>query len=477
MGMTSLPTKRLKILHVNTVEIAGGAAAITRQLQEGYRKRGHQNWIIVADKQTQAEHVLKMNSDKYRSRWARACITAAELLNPIRGKFPGPGRLYTWLRLGLGEPKRYLSILRGLEDFDYPATWRLLELAPDAPDIFHLHNLHGDFFDLRVLPYLSQRFPVFMTLHDPWLLTGHCAHSFGCERWRIGCGECPDLSLYPAVRRDATAFNWKRKAKIFSQSKLYVATPSQWLMNQVEASMLAPGIVEAQVIPNGVNLSIFHPADRQAVRRMLNIPSDAKVVLFAAAGGRLNPFKGYKTLHAAILRVSRISTISNLIVLCVGELLSGNNKLLVEQIGRIQLRYVAFEKEAGLMARYYQAADVYAHSAKVDNFPTTVLESMACATPVVATNVGGLPEQIIHGENGFLAPTGDSESFAKLILTLLENEAMRRTFGENAADTAATAFSSDRMIQRYLDWYLNVLAHTTQFHGSENPTTLSANYV
>ena len=108
--------------------------------------------------------------------------------------------------------------------------------------------------------------PTVLTLHDAWLLSGHCAHSFDCERWKTGCGECPDLTIEPAIRRDATADNWVRKRDIYARSRLYVATPSPWLMGRVEQSMLAPAVEQARVIPNGVDLSVFRPADKRSIR-------------------------------------------------------------------------------------------------------------------------------------------------------------------------------------------------------------------
>jgi len=86
-----------------------------------------------------------------------------------------------------------------------------------------------------------------LTLHDAWLLAGHYAHSFDCNYWKIGCGSCPDLSIYPVIRRDATAYNWQRKAEIYRTSRLYAFTPSQWLMDWVNQSMLKPGAVASKV--------------------------------------------------------------------------------------------------------------------------------------------------------------------------------------------------------------------------------------
>ena len=257
-----------------------------------------------------------------------------------------------------------------------------------ARNIVHCHNLHGGYFDLRVLPRLSREVPVVATLHDAWLLSGHCAHSFDCERWRSGCGHCPDLSIYPPLKHDGTAYNWRRKQRIFAKSRLYVATPSAWLMRKVEESILAAGIVESRVIPNGVDLGTFRPGDRARARAMLNIPADARVILFTGYGIRRNIWKDYETMRAAISRVAEQLRGENVLFIGLGE------ESPPERLQSAEFRFVGYVSDGEEVARYYQAADMYIHAAKVDTFPNSVLEALACGIPVVATAVGGIPEQV-----------------------------------------------------------------------------------
>jgi glycosyltransferase involved in cell wall biosynthesis len=347
----------------------------------------------------------------------------------------------------IAEPGKALDRYCGIEDFRFPGTWELLNLPQHRPDIVHCHNLHGGYFDLRAVPWLSQQVPVVLTLHDAWLLSGHCAHSLDCERWKTGCGHCPDLTLDPAVRRDATAYNWRRKHEIFKQSKLYIATPSRWLMQKVEQSMLAPAVMEARVIPNGIDLSIFHPADKGAARAALDIPQGALAILFTANAFRRNIWKDYQTVRDAIAMTSERMNGQGVLFLGLGD------DARAEHIGAAEVRFVPYQTDLKAVASYYQAADVYAHAARADTFPNTVLEALACGTPVVATAVGGIPEQVEDGRTGFLVPSGNARALADRLTLLLSDNKRRQCMGILAAEAARGRFDLQRQADAYLDWY------------------------
>lgn len=436
----------LRILQVSTSDGGGGAEKIAWDLHRAYRARGYHTWLAVGHKRTDGPHMLVLPNDAYRDPWAKIWIKAGNLLSPLVGRVRGAGRLQHWLRL-FGQPRRWLEIWRGHEDFDFPATWHLLDPASEKPDVLHCHNLHGGYFDLQALPRLSHEVPTVLTLHDAWLLSGHCIHSFDCERWKRGCGHCPDLAIYPAIRRDATAYNWRRKREIYAKSRLFVVTPSRWLMQKVEQSMLAPAVVEARIIPYGVDLSVFRPGDREAVRPTLGIPQDAKVLLFAANGIRRNVFKDYQTMRAAVALVAERLHGQGVLFIALGE------DAPAEQIGQAEVRFVPYQKDSEAVARYYQAADVYVHAARADTFPNTVLEALACGTPVVATAVGGIPEQIEDGVTGFLTPPGSAAVMADCIVTLLADDNLHRRLSHNAAETARRRFDLERQADEYLAWY------------------------
>ena len=446
--------ERLNILQVSTADEGGGAEKLAYNLFQKYRSRGHNSWLAVGNKHGDDPDVFLLPNDTCRNQWARSWISTAHIFSPMVGKIWGAKRLRYWLPW-IGQPRRIFEVLQGQEDFDFPATQQILTLLPEQPDIIHCHNLHGGYFDLRFLPRLSHQMPVILSLHDAWLLSGHCAHSFDCERWKIGCGQCPDLTIYPAVRRDATAFNWKKKKHIYEKSRLYVSTPSQWLMERVKQSMLAPSVMESKVIPNGVDLSIFRPAEKQKVRDSLGLPQQSKILLFVAHGVKKNIWKDYLTIRKSIEQVAKRNPERDILFLAMGDISPS------ERIGRTEIRFVGRQHDPRQVARYYQAADLYLHAAKAETFGIVIVEALVCGTPVIATAVGGIPEQVkslgqdhgIQEATGVLVPPFDAEEMARAIELLLRDNTLRLQLGKNAAEDAKKRFDLNRQVGNYLNWY------------------------
>ncbi len=434
----------LRILHVNTLDHGGGAAQLGFNLMEGCSAAGHRTWLAVRQKTGTDPRVYTIQNEEHRHFWARFCN---RLIRPRAGNR---------LARSLGRPWSTARVLAGHEDFDFPGTWHLLKDAPEKPDIIHLHNLHGSYFDLRALPWLSRQIPTVVTLHDAWMTSGHCSHSFVCERWRTGCGECPDLTIYPAVCRDATAYNWRRKQKIYAQSRLHFAVPCRWMMDKLNHSMVAPAIASARIIHHGIDLSVFQPGDRIQARRALGLPEDACILMFASKGIRTNVAKDYVTLRATLEKLGTSGGKAQLIFLAVGE------EGATETIGRAQLRFVSHIADRATLAGYYRAADIYVHAARAEQWGLSITEAMACGLPVVASNVGGIPDQVAEGQSGFLAPVGDADCMAERVGQLLKNQPQRKEMGEWACRRAHAEFGVSTMTENHLKFYESVISLETR---------------
>ncbi|MBX3324716.1 MAG: glycosyltransferase [Nitrospira sp.] len=448
----------MRILQISTYEKGGGAEAIAWQLFDQYRQRGHQSLLAVGEKSSDDPQVIPL-SHVEQEKAVNAPLTHLDnWLAPYEGRIRGVWRMRHWLQTYVARPNNWWQARLGRENFNFPESWRLFNLMRDRPDILHCHNLHGGwlprggYFDLSALPWLSREIPTVMTLHDTWMLSGHCAYTLGCDRWKTGCGHCPDLSIYPAIARDATAANWKRKRDIFADSRVYIATPSRWLMLQVEQSMLAPAVVEGRVIPNGVDSAVYRPSSMRQAREALGLSQQDRVLLFVANAAKSNMFKDYRTIEQCAKQVAARYLDGRITVIVLGD----QGETIRYRNGEI--RFVPFQRDKQITARYYQSTDVYVHAAKSDTFPNTVLEALACGRPVVATAIDGIPEQIEEGRSGFLVPAGDAEAMACRVIQLLSNESLRTSMGTTAAEIASRSFGIQRQVQTYLDWYEQILS-------------------
>jgi glycosyltransferase involved in cell wall biosynthesis len=441
--------RRLRILHVSPTEVLGGAERVAWDLFRTHREAGAASWMVVGRKRSADPDVFELPRARRRSTWSRLWHRVAEPVARAQDRAPWAKTVRRAMD-AIAEPIRYLRRARGVEDFDHPETAALLDLAPGVPDVLHGHTLHGDWLDLRALPALARRLPLVLTLHDAWLLAGHCSNSYGCERWETGCGRCPDLTIGPPIWRDATAFNWRRKRRIVAAARPYLAAPSRWLLSKVERSMLAPAASEMRVIPHGIDLDVFRPGDRAAARAALGLPSDALVLLFVAHGALRNDAKDFRTIRAA---VAAASTRIRVPVVLVGL----GDTAPHERVGAAEARFFGFERDPAAVARHYHAADVYLHAAREESFGLVIAEAMACERPVVATAVGAIPELVREGETGFLVPRADAPAMAAAIERLAADPALRTAFGARGAALARTQWDLRAQAAVYRDWFAAIL--------------------
>ena len=447
------------VLQVSTADFGGGAESSALQLHLWYRRHGLDAWLAVGRRASDHPGVVEIPGDRARSWLTRS---ARGLRRRLHDR--GLRALGTWIgKVGwLGEPRRFLDArVLGREDHGFPGTWRILSLPPRRPSVLHCHNLHGletGYFDLRALPTLSRSVPTILNLRDEWLLTGHCAYTLDCVRWRTGCGSCPHLGTYPAIRRDTTRWSWRLRRRAYEASRLYVTAPSTWLLDRVERSMLQP--VLSRLIPNAVETEVFTPGDRREARRRLGLSTAGPLVALTAH----SEFKG---LHNARQVFSRLHLaepqLTNVQAVCAGR--SGPP----EQIGRVRLGFRGLVSDRREMADLYRAANVYLHVADAEAFGKTVAEAMACATPVVAAAVGGVPEIISDGVTGLLAQPGAHAALASAMARVLVDEELQHRLGSAAARHAHAAFTLDQQALTFIDFYEEVMEDWHRNRG--NPGT------
>ncbi len=420
----------MRILQISTCDIGGGAEAVSRNLHLFYRQMTEGAILAVGRKYGEEPGVMQI--EKY------PLVGVNEPANPGLHKIIHLARLGT----SIHTYQNMLLMHDGRDLFRYPSTHRLLKKNEFRPDVIQCHNLHGNYFDLTALPKMSREAPIVLTLHDCWLMGGHCAHSFKCELWKEGCGNCPQQRVPFPIWRDGSARNWEGRKAIFSKFQYRISTPCKWIMDKAEASLLSENTVERRVINNGVDRTLFHPGDKSSARDNLGLDRSEKIVLFVGNYARTSPWRDYSMLEEALSRPD-----DDIVLLCVGEKGDPVRK------GRLRVSFHERIDDPALMADLFRAADVYAHPAVEDTFPTVILEAMACGIPVVATAIGGIPEQVDDRKTGYLIPYRDVSSMREHLLNLMCDESKREKMGRAAAAKASQKFDLIAQANEYLNWF------------------------
>jgi glycosyltransferase involved in cell wall biosynthesis len=351
----------------------------------------------------------------------------------------------------ISEPLRTLKYNLGFEDFDYPGTKKILKIINFKPDIIHCHNLHSNFFDLRFLSKISQTIPTFLTLHDCWMFTGHCVHPYECKKWKKICYKCPHPYSEKKITRDASFINQYRKKKIYLNSRLYVSSPSHWLRNMAEQSILNTCAVEFQTIPNGIDARIFKPGCKINAREQIQLSQKKKIILFAANGAVTNQTKGWKNLIDFLNHIKDITSFPETDILVLGESFKETT------YGNVSIKSVKWISSKKELAKYYVAADLYLHLADAENFPLSVLEAMHCGIPVVASNVGGIPEQIVQEKTGYALNTNDKIAIFNAVHRILTEKKFHESLAAASRAHAQKYFDQNLMTKSYLTWFEKVL--------------------
>jgi glycosyltransferase involved in cell wall biosynthesis len=440
----------LRAVQVSSSDIGGGAERIAADLHRGALERGLDSRLAVGFRFGGVPGAIAIPNDVNRSLWARAVLSLLPELVAPPARLSAPSIVLRRGLKALAEPPRALRRARGYEDFDYPGTAALPGLGGSPADVLHLHGLHGGYFDLRHLPRLSAQTPTVVTLHDTWLMSGHCAYTLECERWRSGCGSCPHLDTPPAVPVDRTAANWARKREILSRSRLHVVGPSRWILDRAADSILARGAVEMRHIPNGVDQRVFRPGARHAARQELFIPDEPFVLVFAATHG--NPYKDEATIAAALPAIAARVAPRRVLFISLGAEAGEAPTQGAEVLA------VPFVSDPRRVALYLQAADLVLHAAHAENHPLAVLEAQSCGIPVVATAIGGVPETLVDGETGVLVPHADPAALAEAASAILLDDPRRDAMGAAAFDNASGRFGVGRMVDDYVALYRELVS-------------------
>ncbi len=415
----------MQILHLSTSDISGGAAIAAHRLHQGLQHLGVASQMLVDKKLSEDQAVFAPKSNLSK---------ALGILKPTLDHLPL--RFYPHV----DHTRLYLS-LEWLPDAIAPKTAQL------APDIINLHWACGGFLKIETLAKFKQ--PLVWTLHDMWAFTGGCHYSQECDRYTESCGACPQMQRGESW--DLSRWVWQRKAKAWKNINLTIVTPSSWLAKCASSSSLFKDR-RVEVIPNGLDPERYMPVERRLARKLLKLPQDKQLILFGAMGSTSDRRKGFHLLQPALQRLSQsgCQDKTELVVFGASEPKSQPD------LG-LKAHYLGNLSDDISIALVYAAADVFVAPSVQDNLPNTVMEAIACGTPCVAFNIGGMPDMIEHQHNGYLAQPYNSEELGQGIAWVLQDKQRGQALSRRAREKVEQEFTLEIQARRYLALYQEVL--------------------
>lgn len=312
-------------------------------------------------------------------------------------------------------------------------------------DIVHYHLIHNFFFNINHLPILTAIKPSVWTLHDPWAITGHCVHFFSCQRWKSGCGDCPNLETEFALRKDSTALSWEIKRLAYQASKIDLIVSSKWMYEIVRESPLTKHF-EVHLIPFGIDREVFRPQTKPEAKQLLKIPRENKVIAFRASSWKL---KGLRFLIEALERLDQSDKVTLLTSNEIGLINGLKKKFHTVELGWID--------DVETLTSFYSAADIFVMPSEAESFGMSAIESMACGTPVIAFDDTVLVDTIGIPRGGIAVPKGSSEALCMAIQSVLFDHDMRNRLANGALEIVQEKYDLKRYFNNIVDLYQYVV--------------------
>ena len=418
----------MNVLLVNTSERTGGAAVAAHRLMKALINNGVKARMLVRDKETDALTVVSL-PPSWRLRWH-----------------------FLWERFvifcHLHFSRKHLfeiDIANAGSDIT-----RLREFQ--EADVIHLHWINQGMLSLGdIRKILRSGKPVVWTMHDVWPATAICHYTRGCHYYYSRCRQC---QLLPGGGSDSdlAARVWKQKVQMLSEATVHFVACSRWLESEAGTSALLQDH-KITSIPNPIDTRIYAPKDKLDARRQLGLPDDRQIILFVSQRVT-DERKGMKYFVEAVSHL--VSTYPEAAAKMGVAILGGHSEEVAEQLS-LPVYPLGYVNDEQRVVAVYNAADVFVLPSLEDNLPNTVMEAMACGVPCVGFKVGGIPEEIDHRKNGYVAAYRQAADLADGIHWVL-CEADYARLSHEAVSKVARTYSLQSVALKYQEVYQQAMA-------------------
>lgn len=419
----------MKILQINKTDAGGGSAVAANRINRALRRNGVESKMLVQDLRRSEEGVYSVQDGLFSKVQSKVKAFQEEF-------YLIPHQRNSAARHNFSVANKGVDIVNH-------------SLVKEA-DVIHIHSVVGGFLSLKSLEsLLSCGKPIVWTQHDMWSFTGGCHFSGSCLEFLEGCSYCPFLRK--PGKSDLAARLFANKKKMYDSSYLSVVSSSKWLCTLAQESKLLRR-KKRFCIPNPIDTNFYKPSDKAEARRKLGLVQNKKYLLFGADNA-CDPRKGMRYFIEALgILGENFAYIQESVELIVFGKISNQ---VLKQLP-FKVNYFEYVDSPSKLVDLYNAADCYVLPSLQVNLPNTIMESMACGTPVVGFSIGGVPEMISHQKSGYLAEMKNSLSLATGIYEMLF-VADLDTLSSHARSKAVASYSEDVVAQQYIQMYKSLM--------------------
>jgi len=418
----------MKILHLNTYDGNGGAGRASARLNKALKASGIDSKLYT--------FVKFGNNPEIQPLYSGIISKALAIINILAERYLP--KLY----------ERNLKVPFSLQFFGkdihkHPAIKKA--------DIIHLHWINHGFLSPKSLASLAKlNKPIVWTIHDCNTFTGGCHVRFGCENYIHECGNCPFLKN--PGDNDISHRTLLRKKNSYNKLNLNFISPSNWLANSAIKSSLLKDF-PIKVIPNTLETNLFKPSDKHQAKKSLHIDKNKFVILSGFMPSKKDSHKGtsylIETLDKWINKHPEMQEEALLVIY-------GNKNNEDIPTFKIQTQFLGTINDDEKLAKAYVSADVFLIPSLDDNLPNTVMESLACGTPVVAFNTGGIPDMVEHQINGYLAEYKNSDDLMHGIQWIYQHPDSI-SLAKAARSKVLNTFLEEKIAKQHITLYQSIL--------------------
>lgn len=411
----------MKILHIIGGDLSDGAARGAYWLHCGLLSLGVESKVLTNSFTTLGDPtVITVSNNKI-----------AKLFTLIRNNLDS-------IPLFFYRNKKKVIFSSGFWGFDFTRTdeykWA---------DIIHLHWING-FVNMKHLSKIKK--PIIWTLRDMWPMTGGChvATALECENYKTGCGNCKQLGS--KYKYDLSKYILNRKKKWLPKTMKIVGI-SNWISEEAKKSLLFKDF-DIGTIYNNVNTEDFFPVEKKVARDILGLSALKKKIILAGATNLSDFYKGFGKYLDALKSLDK----EKYFLCFFGNL----DKNLIENMG-FEYKNFGYLNDLISLRLVYSAADVFVAPSLMDAFGKTLVESMACGTPVVCFDATGPKDIVTHKVDGYKAIPFESKSLAEGIEWVLNSDSTL-DLSNKARESAVAEFDSKVISGKYVELYKEVLS-------------------